>query len=76
MCCTMLCVGKKIELETAFKLTAPSRLDVNYEGRLKFVGPCSYVRDLLVIAAHSRKPALKSGTLAVTYNSEKKVSDL
>jgi len=63
--------GKKIQLESSFKLSTVQ--ETNYEGTLRFVSPCPYIRDLLVSASHVRKPSVKSGTLLVTYNSEKKV---
>lgn len=65
--------GKKIEIETGFKLNQPSYYESSYEGSLKVATPCPYIRDLSVTASHVRKPELKSGTLAVTLNSEKKV---
>ena len=65
--------GKKIEVESSFKLSASSGTDNNYDGRLKVTTPCPYFKDLLVVASHNRKPSLKTGVLAITLNSEKKI---
>lgn len=65
--------GKKIQVETSFRLNKPSHYESGYEGSLKMATPCPYFRDLSVTASHIRKPELKSGGLAVTLNSEKKI---
>jgi len=65
--------GKKIEVETGFSMTNPNSQEMNYEGSLKITSPCPYIRDLLASGSHNRKAAVKSGTLAVTLNGEKKV---
>jgi len=65
--------GKKIAFDTSFKLSYPNREEMHYEGSLKMTSPCPYFTDLTVTAAHNRKPSLKTGSLAVTLNSQKKV---
>jgi len=65
--------GKKIEVETMYKYGMLARGESNYEASFKFASACPYLRDLSVTASHNRKPSLKSGALAVTYNSEKKI---
>jgi len=65
--------GKKIETSVSYKGAALSS-EYSYEGSAKLATTsCSYFQDFIVTASHNRKPDLKSGGLAVTFNGDKKV---
>jgi hypothetical protein len=66
--------GKKIEASTEFKVGAGSRNEVNYQGSAKLSTTiCPSFRDFALLASHNRKTELKSGSLAVTVDGDKKV---
>jgi len=68
--------GKKIELEIAFLLRVLQSTEINYEGSLRLVAPCSYLSDFSITVSHNCNPEIKTGALKVTFNGDDKVSTI
>jgi len=66
--------GKKIELETAYRMAVVQSTEINYEGSLRLAAPCRYVRDFSITVSHNCKPEVTTGALKVMLNGDDKVS--
>ena len=63
--------SKKIEGTVGFKKSSDWSA-ANYEALLRLKSPCPLVQDLSIVAAHNRKTDVKTGSLDIDLNGEKK----